>query len=405
MLTVEEAQSVVLREAQPKGVEWVSTLECVGRVLAENIAAPHDLPPFENAAMDGYALCSEGTLHAPVRLQVGGEILAGMTDFSQPAEAEAVAITTGAPLPGWADAVVPIEDVIVEEGSIRIDLPVLPGANVRPRGLDVRAETIVLPAGTRLQVTHLGLLSGLGITSLPVFCRPRVALLVTGSELVPLSEPLQPGKIRDTNSIQLISLLAAYGITCDFLGIVSDEIDALLNKLREAYERADVILLTGGVSVGSRDLAKPALEKLGARTLFWRVKMKPGKPLLVARWGDRILFGLPGNPLAGVVGLLVFVLPFIAAVERGAPLSCWVSARLRVPLKKEEERAEFQTSKLRLTNDGQLEVEPTPAQGSSLLNSFAQANAFIFLPAGKGEFAPGTMVSVIPIRGGCAWNG
>jgi len=405
MLTVEEAQSIVLREAQPMGVEQVPTLECVGRVLAESIIAPHDLPPFENAAMDGYALCSRDTRHAPVRLKVGGEILAGMTDFPRPVEAEAVAITTGAPLPRWADAVIPLEDVIIEEGAIRIDVPVEPGINIRPRGLDVREGSLVLSAGTRLGATHLGLLTGLGLTSLPVFRRPRIALLVTGNELLPFSEPLQPGKIRDTNSIQLISLLATYGVACNFIGIVPDDMETLKSKLNDAREKAEVILLTGGVSVGSRDLVKPALEVLGATTLFWRVKMKPGKPLLFARWGDSILFGLPGNPLAGVVGLLMFVLPYIASVEGGTPCPCRISARLRVPVQKTTTRAEFQTSKLVCTEEGVLEVEPTYAQGSSLLCSLARANAFTYFPAGQGEYPRGSLVSVIPIQGGGLWNG
>lgn len=402
MITVEEAQAKVLDGVAPLGVEVVDLSAGVGRVLAQNLSAPHDLPPFDNSAMDGYALRAEDTAAAspdsPVRLKIVGESTAGRGYPIPLQPMEAVVINTGAPVPAGANTVLPLEQAQVEAGYLRVDTPIKAGMHIRPKGLDVSEGTPLLEAGTRLQLQHMGLLAGLGLSPLQVYRRPRAALLVTGSELLPYNAPLKPDAIRDSNSLVVRLWLEAGGIPCHFIGTVPDELPTLVRQLGRALQEAEVVILTGGVSVGERDLVKPALQELGVDTVFWRVNMKPGKPILFARRGAQAIFGLPGNPLAVVVGLLVFVKPYLAALEGDShPAPRYLVARLSTPVHKKEPRAEFQTAQLSVLSDGTLSVVPTPAQGSSLLGSLAQANAFVYLLSGQAEYPAGTLVNVLPI--------
>lgn len=402
MISVEEAQAKVLEGVTLLGVETADLAECVGRVLAQNLMAPHDLPPFDNSAMDGYALRAEDTASAtpdaPVRLRIVGESAAGKGYSAGLQPMEAVVINTGAPMPAGANTVLPVEQAQVEGDHLRIDAPIKPGMHVRPKGHDIAAGTPLLEAGTRLGLQHIGLLAALGLSPLQVYQRPRVALLATGSELLPYNAPLRPDAIRDSNSLILRLWLESRGVHCIFADTVPDDLPLITRWLERALREADVLILTGGVSVGERDLVKPALQELGVETVFWRVNMKPGKPILFAKHHGRTIFGLPGNPLAVVVGLLVFVLPYLNALEgETQPLPRYVTARLKTPVHKKESRAEFQTARLCAMPDGILSVTPTPAQGSSLLGSLAQANAFIYLPPGEGAYAEGTLVKALPI--------
>ncbi len=402
MISVEEAQAKVLEQAEPLGIEAVDLMASLGRVLAETLIAPHDLPPFDNSAMDGYALRSHDTLaatpDAPLRLRIVGESAAGGSYPYPLRSGEAVQIHTGAPIPEGADTVLPLEQAQIRDGMLVVDTPVRYGMHIRPKGLDVKAGEPLLEAGTRLQMTHMGLLAALGLTPLKVYRRPRVALITTGSELLPYDAPLKPDAIRDSNSVLLRLWLSAWGVPFRFLGIVPDEEKPTRDALEEAVREAEVVLLTGGASVGGRDWVKPALQQLGAETVFWRVKMKPGKPLLFARWGRTAIFGLPGNPLASVVGLLLFVRPYLRALEGETQTlpPCW-TARLGTPVQKNESRAEFQTARLTVDGEGVLWATPTPEQGSSLLGSLARANAFLYLPAGESHYPAGTPVKVFPI--------
>ncbi len=402
LLPFEQAQAIVLSDVAVLEVERVDLAQSVGRVLAESLVAPHDLPPFDNVAMDGYALRAEDTQEAspvvPVRLRIVGESAAGKPYPLALRPGEAVAISTGAPIPDGADAVLPIEGAQIEGEMLICSQPVQQGTHIRPRGQDVRAGSLLAPTGTRLRLQHLGVLTALGLTPVPVHRRPRVAIVVSGSELLPYDAPLQPGKIRDTNSLLLHQWLKQRGFPATFLGVVPDELDSTLRFLEHALAEAEVVIFTGGVSVGEHDLIKPALEQIGARILFWRVNMKPGKPLLFARWQERAIFGLPGNPLAVVVGLMNFVLPYLASLEGEAmPLPRSMTARLATPVHKKETRAEFLTTRLSIDETGSLLAEPTPMQGSALLGSLALADAFLYLPSGVGDYPAGTRVKVYPI--------
>lgn len=402
MISVEEAQAKVLGGAAPLEIEAVDLAVCEGRVLAQNLVAPHDLPPFDNSAMDGYALRAEDTTsatsEAPVRLRIVGESAAGKGYPVGLQPMEAVVINTGAPMPAGANTVLPIEQARLEAGYLVVDMPVKPGMHIRPKGQDITTGTPLLEVGTRLQLQHMGILAALGLSPLQVYRRPRVALLATGSELLPYNAPLRPDAIRDSNSLVLRLWIESQGIPCTPAVTVPDELPVLISRLEQALREADVLLLTGGVSVGERDLVKPALQELGVDTVFWRVNMKPGKPILFAKYHHRTVFGLPGNPLAVVVGLLMFVLPYLRALEGEAhPLPRYLTARLNTPVNKRESRAEFQTARLCVSADGSLSVTPTPAQGSALLGSLAQANAFIYLPPGESTYPAGTLVKVLPI--------
>lgn len=358
-----------------------------------------------------YALRSRDTLAAipgaPVPLRIVGESAAGGSYPYPLRSGEAVQIHTGAPIPEDADTVLPLEQAQIHDGMLVVDTPVCSGMHIRPKGLDVKAGEPLLEAGTRLQTTHMGLLAALGLTPLKVYRRPRVALIVTGSELLPYDAPLKPDAIRDSSSVLLRLWLSAWGVPFQFLGIVPDAGEPTLEALKQAVREAEVVLLTGGASVGGRDWVKPALQQLGAETVFWRVKMKPGKPLLLARWQRTAIFGLPGNPLASVVGLLLFVRPYLRALEgetRTLPPG-W-TARLGTPVqKKNKSRAEFQTARLTVDGEGVLWATPTPAQGSSLLGSLFRANAFLYLPAGEDSYPAGTPVKVFPIlpMEGASW--
>jgi len=407
MISVEAALQQVLEAASPLGHETVDLREAAGRVLAQTLLAPHDLPPFDNSAMDGFALRAEDTRSAtastPVRLRVVGESAAGRGYGADLHRGEAIAISTGAPVPRGADAVVPVEQVTVQEGWIALSEPVRSGRHVRSRGEDIATGTEVLRAGERVRLSHVALLAALGLTPLSVYRRPQVSVLVTGNELLPYDAPLRADSIRDSNSVMLATWLAARGYRCWFAGTAPDSLPALVQALEDALHDAEVLILTGGVSVGEHDLVKPALPQIGAEVVFWRVNMKPGKPIVfakrVAQGGSpQAIFGLPGNPLSALVGLFVFVLPYLAAVEGEAnPSSRYVTARLGTDVHKKESRAEFQTARLCGTAGATLRVVPTPTQGSSLLGSLAQANAFLYLPAGEGVYTEGTLVKVLPV--------
>ncbi len=407
MIAIDEALRLVLECAKPLETEPLDLTRAVGRVIAERLTAPHDLPPFHNSAMDGFAVRSEDTHQAtpdsPIHLRIVGESSAGRGYGAEVRSGEAVAISTGAPVPQGADAVVPKEQVAVQDGWVLLKEPVKTGRHVRPKGEDVPAGSPVLEAGSRVQLSHIPMLAALGLTPLRVYRQPRVTVLVTGNELLSYNAPLQPDCIRDSNSVMLRLWLEAQGYPCHVAGTAPDELTALVEKLEQALSEAEVLILTGGVSVGEHDLVKPALQQIGAEVVFWRVNMKPGKPILFAvrKQGDgftQAIFGLPGNPLSALVGLLAFVLPYLRALEGDAkPVLPMLKARLAETVQKKELRAEFQTARLYAQPDGTLHVVPNPAQGSSLMGSLAMANAFLYLPPGPGEYPAGSLVDVLPV--------
>lgn len=405
LTSVDDARRIVLAQATTLGTEAVRLAESLGRVLARDLVAETALPPFDNSAMDGYALWSTDTAGAsrehPVKLRLAGEVAAGQVMDRAVSRKEAVKIMTGAPLPPGTNSVVMLEEARLREGMVEVFSEIVPGTHVRKAGEDIKAGEAALKAGTRMGLQHLGLLAGLGYAHVPVFRLPRVAVLATGSELIAIDEPLAPGKIRNCNSLLLVALLRRLGVEPTDLGVVVDERDLIRQQLEEAA-KSDIILISGGVSVGEHDLVKRCLRDLGMETLFWRVNMKPGKPLLFGRWRNSVVFGLPGNPISCVVCFLEFIAPFLQKVMgEQDPRNNRVHARLTQPIRKKEPRTQLFTAHLE-ENQGRLSVTPTPQQGSGMLNSLAQANAFIVVPEDIMQLEEGSLVEVIPL-GGNRW--
>jgi molybdopterin molybdotransferase len=399
MVSVEEAWQRIEERIEPLDAERLPLTAAEGFVLAQAVFAPIDLPPFDNSAMDGYALRAGETEAAsaerPVRLPVAGEVAAGGWQDTPVAPGTAVKIMTGAPLPPGADAVLMLEDGRLRDGAVEIRAPVDLGKHVRKQGEDVRRGEALLEPGLRLNAQRLALLASAGIPEVLVHRRARVSLLATGSELAAPGAALKPGQIYDSNRITLKTLLRSGGSTCDDLGVVPDDPAAIAQQIQAGLGK-DLLLVSGGVSVGSHDHVKQVLQELGAQTLFWRVAMKPGKPILCARLGPTWIFGLPGNPISCVVGFLVFIEPLIRRLE-GQPRAKprYAKARLTRELHKKDGRRHFLTARVSAGADGLLEAVPTEKQGSAMMQALAQANAFVVAPEDCSVMEAGKTVEVL----------
>ena len=388
LLTLEEAQERVLKAARPLSAENVPVAAAGGRVSAEDVRARIDLPPFANSAMDGFAVRAADL---PGTLRIAGESAAG-----QPLEAQlepgcAAAISTGAVVPAGADAVVPIENVVVQDNSVEIPQAVQPGAHIRPRGGDVTAGEVVVPAGTRLTPGRLAAAAASGVAELSCARLPRVSVLATGSELVDPGGELRPGQIYETNGLMLSAALSATGAEVVSEPPVADDEEAL----REALERglaADVLVTSGGVSVGEHDLVRAAERELGVEEIFWRVSIKPGKPVSFGVRGDTLVFGLPGNPVSALVGCELFVKPALRALQGiPDPLPRFEPGRLASALRRNEERDEFVRARSRSDGDS-LVLEPVTGQESHMIVRSSGADALVHVPRGNGQLAAGATV-------------
>jgi molybdopterin molybdotransferase len=399
MLQVEEAQARVLAEVTPGAVERVPLFDSLGRVLREEIAAPHDLPPADNSAMDGYALRAEDLAHVPVSLRVTGDIAAGHPATHALEAGTAMRIMTGAFVPDGADTVVQVELTDGRTDVVTIEKSLPRGTNIRRRGEDMRAGDVVLRAGTRIGPAEMAMLAAAQKTRVPVGRKPEVAILSTGDELVDIDEPLAPGKIVNTNAHLLAALVREAGATPRMLGIVRDTREATVEGFRAAAE-SDFVLSSGGVSVGAYDFVKDALEELGAESKFWRVAMKPGKPVALSRLRDCLIFGLPGNPVSCFVSFHLFVAPALrkACGEEGRLLPVEVRATLTAPLKSLGDRRVYVRVQL-FARDGALYARPLTSQGSGSLTSMLGANGLAIVAEGVTRVEEGETVRVVYLEG------
>jgi molybdopterin molybdotransferase len=386
LLTIEEAQQRVLGHAGRLPAEGVPIAEAGGRVSAEDLHARVDLPPFASSAMDGFAVRAADL---PGSLRIVGESAAGRPFGGQLEPGGAVTISTGAVVPAEADAVVPVENVIIFDNTVEISKPVELGAHVRPRGGDVASGEVVAPAGVRLTPARLAAAAAAGVAELSCARRPRVAVLATGSELVDPGGSLRPGQIYETNSLMLSAAVAAVGAEVVLQPPVADDKEAL----REMLERglaADALVTSGGVSVGEHDLVRAAELELGVEEVFWRVAMKPGKPISFGVRGETLVFGLPGNPVSALVGCELFVKPALRALQGIAdPLPRFEPGRLAVGLRRNEERDEFVRARSQVDGD-ELVLEPVTGQESHMIVRSAAADALVHIPRGNGELAAGS---------------
>ena len=389
LITIAEARELVLQATAPLGVEMVAIADARDRVLAADVAAVGDVPPFPCSAMDGYALAPG---EADRTLAVAGESRAGAPSTRPLGEGEAIRISTGGAIPAGATAVIPQENVEVEGESIVTRSVVHEGDHIRDKGEDMRAGTTVLRAGRVLGAAELGAAVAAGVGALTVARRPTVQVLSTGDELRAPGEPLGPGEIHNSNGPMLVALAAHQGAVTAPPGRLPDDRAATEQGLAKALQNADVVIVSGGVSVGPHDHVKPALADLGVEEVFWRVALQPGKPTWFGRRGSTLVFGLPGNPVSAVVTFSLFVRPALAALQGRAeehPLD--LEAVLATPVRRNPDREQALRVRLERRN-GQLMATPNGPQGSHIVTSLLGADALALVPAGQGELEAGARV-------------
>ncbi len=406
MLTVEEARERILAQMKPLDSEDVPLTEALGRVVAHVVVSQEAVPPFANSAMDGYAIRAADTegasKTAPIDLRLVGEVPAGRLYAGEMHVGEAVRILTGAAVPDGADAVIQQELVTVKDGIVTLTQPVAPNTNIRPAGGDVRPGVTLVRAGTELGPSEIALLAAVGAHPITVTRRPRVALLTTGDELAPLGTAPQPGQIHESNMPYLIAAIRRAGGDPWWLGIAPDRIETLRAMLDQARE-ADLILTSGGVSVGDYDLVKQVLSEAG-NIGFWRVRMRPGKPVAFGLLGTTPLLGLPGNPVSAAVTFELFGRPAIRRMLGAAQVE---RPQIIVEYEGEDipqgDRRHFVRARLH-THGARLIARTTGAQDSHLISSLQGASALLDIPEGDGAIHSGDLVPALLLNDALPWD-
>jgi molybdopterin molybdotransferase len=397
MISVDEALEIILKNIEVLGLERVDILNSLGRVLGEDVHAPYHIPPWDNSAMDGYAVIHKdvegASSQSPALLTVIADLPAGYTAARGLSRGEAIRIMTGAPIPGGSDTVVMVEDTQAEKNQVKILKAPGRGDNIRKAGEDVTRGSRVLSRGSIIHPAAIGMLASLKRSFISVYQRPRVAVISTGDELIDVDGELTAGKIVSSNTYSLASLVNDSGAHPLMLGIAQDRPEALRDIFKAAMT-ADMIVSSGGVSVGDYDLVKDMLRELGAEMKFWKVAMRPGQPLAFGVIEGKPTFGLPGNPVSCMISFEQFVRPSLlkASGHKGIfrPL---VEARLKDPISKKEGKKYFLRCVITVV-DGQYVVTTTGEQGSGILLSMVKANGLIVLPEAQKDFPAGTMVRV-----------
>ena len=391
LLTVEEAQAAILERCTPLDAETIPVERAAGRVTAAPVAAHVDLPPFASSAMDGFAVRAAD---APGVLAVVARIAAGRPVQRSLGPGEAMEISTGGVVPTGADAVVPIEVVTDRGDSVEVPAAVRAGAHVRPRGGDVSAGDAVVAAGVRLGAAQLGAIAAAGVAELSCSLRPRVTVLATGSELVPPGTPLAPGQVYEANTLMLASALAVAGADVERLPPVADDEGAHRDAIARGLE-SDVLVTSGGVSVGPHDLVRRIESELGVEEVFWQVAVKPGKPVAFGVRGRTLVFGLPGNPVSSLVGCELLVKPAVRALQGLAdPLPRFERGRIAAALQRNATRDEL--VRARMSVDGDVVVlGPLSGQESHMIVRAASADALVHVGRGDGSIDAGATVSFI----------
>jgi len=393
-LHVNEAQRVILEAVTTLGTEMVALGKSLGRVLAGDIRANRDLPPYDVSAMDGFAVRSADLATVPVTLEIIEDIKAGDLPKKTVQSGQCARIMTGAPVPTGADAVIRVEDTqALSANRVQIDHAVKSGNDVRPQGENMKDGQVVLSAGVEITPGVVGVLATVKAARVEVYRRPTVAILSTGNELEGMDEPVDPNKIPNSNSYALMAQVQALGIEPTLLGIARDDPAELEQYLKRGLEY-DVLLVSGGTSVGVHDYVRPTIEKLGVQMKFWRVAMKPGHPLAFGMTDKTAVFGLPGNPVSSMVCVEEFVAPALRRMMGNPRLfRRTLSARLAKPVKHQPGRIEFVRVQLARDTSGYL-ASPTGTQSSGVLLSMAKADGLMVVPADSTGLEAGAQVTV-----------
>lgn len=393
MLDVDAAREKILEAFEPLGTTRVPVVDAFGMVVATDLHAPHPLPRFDNSAMDGYAVRHADVRQVPAVLPVVGEVRAGDAGDERLPAGAVVRIMTGAPIPPGADAVVPVEDTEGSDTEVTIKVRPEPSAHIRPAGDDIQEGDIAVTAGTELGAGELALMASLGLSPVEVHRRPRIAILSTGDELVAPEDEPGPGEIRDSNSVALRALVMEAGGTAELIGPIRDDRAAVYEAILGATEKADLIVSSGGVSVGKYDFVKDVIEELGSLE-FWRVAMQPGKPVVSGRAGNVPFLGLPGNPVSIHVGFEQFVRPAIRKMRGSTQLlRPTILARLASRIEKKPGRLHFVRVRLRFS-DGGIVAEPTGAQGSHIQSSLVDCHGVARFDIDRDVLEAGDPVTV-----------
>lgn len=387
MISINSAFRLIRRQVEPLGVETVELANSVGRVLAEEIVADGDLPPFDRSQMDGYAIVAADTLKTPVDLKIVGESAAGNGWYKKLGRGQAVRIMTGAPVPGGADAVQKVEVTTEQDGSVTIHETAKKGNAIVRRGAEVKKGKRIFASGTRVTTNMIAALASFGYAKIRVARRPRVAILATGSEIVDVRKRPGRGQIRNSNSVMIDVLCREFGCETTVLPIVGDDISDLTSRISLAAKKADIVIVTGGVSIGKYDHTKTALADLGAEIYVEKVRLKPGKPMVFARLGKALFFGLPGNPVSAAVTFHLFVRRAIMQMQGSAETEQKNAvAILGADAAAPQDRDAYIAATLSTNTSGHLVALPLRSKGSSDFVSFAHAQCLIVVTKGtRGE--------------------
>ncbi len=400
MINLNEAVDLVLAAVQPLTAERVPLLEALGRVAAADVVSSEDVPSFDNSAMDGFALRGADLGAAQGDgLAVVFEIPAGRVATAPLGPGEAARIMTGAPLPRGADTVVQVEHTEERDGRVFVRTAPAVGGNVRGAGDDVRRGDVVLPRGAPIGPAEIGLLTSIDVEELPVARRPRVAILATGSELVPPGRPLGPGQIRNSNSFTNWGQTLAAGAEPVLLGIAPDDRDETRRLISRALEE-DVVITSGGVSVGDYDFVKEIEEELGVERRFWGVATKPGKPFAFGVRDGRLVFGAPGNPVAAMVSFELYIRPALLAMQGRRDIwRPWLTAVAAEPVKATRKRVDVRRCLLAHDQHGDWRFTTTGPQGSGILRSMVLADGLVFVPSAHAGGHAGDPYLVMLLEG------
>lgn len=396
LIEFEQARAAVLRRSAPVGAEPVALDAALGRTLAETAGSEDPIPGFDNSAMDGFAVRASDTSGAlegtPVSLRLVGESRAGRPAEVGVGPGETVAISTGAMMPGGADAVVRVEQTGSSGVRVSVRAEVEAGRDIRRAGEDIAAGATVLEAGAHLGPAQLGVLASIGCATVACHRRPRVSILTSGDELLGPDQPMRPGGVRDSNSHSVSALAKLAGAEVVSVGSMPDRVEATRAAIEPALS-ADVAVICGGVSVGEHDHVKGVLQDLGVERHFWRIALKPGKPTWFGSRGPTLVFGLPGNPVSAMVTFILLVRPALIAISGGQPERHRTVARLDRDQRREPGRANAIRCRLDLDQQGWL-ARPTGPQGSHILTSMLDADCLALLPPGRDPLPAGEQVEV-----------